>query len=90
MTYFDKLNWQNMQQEPADELMSIKGHKLYPAFILVVPPFEGDLAVLGVNYPVVRDSHSVGILAEILQDLFRTGKRWFTVNDPVYFVKGIN
>ena len=60
-----------MRQEAAHELLRIQVHDLVARVVAVVLPLEGDRAVGEVEQAVVGDRHSMGVAAEVLQDLLR-------------------
>jgi hypothetical protein len=48
-----------------------------------IPPAKCNLAIGERKEPGVRDGNTMGIGAEIAQDMFRSFKRPFRIDDPV-------
>lgn len=57
---------EHMEEEPPDKLLGLDGHGLLFVAIGVVPPAEGDLAILEGKDAVVADGDPVGVPAEVL------------------------
>src|SRR5260370_8632794 len=75
---------QDVQTEPAQELLHREGHRAELAAVGIVFIAEGDRAVLEIQslQPAVGDSDPVGVAAQIRQHGLRTGKGSFGVDDP--------
>lgn len=58
---------QYMKKEPSDELISLESHGLLFITIGIVPPAEGDIAVLDLEDTIIADSNPVGISAQANQ-----------------------
>ena len=73
---------QHVLQKTADELLGADGHGflLRNAGTLVS---EGNLAVVGRDYPTVGDGYTVNVAGQIVEDCTGTLNSRFTVNDPV-------
>src|SRR5271167_279115 len=65
---------QHMDQEAADELPGLEGHGLLTVVIPVILPAEADLAVVHGDQAVVGDGNTVGIAADVIENLSRPGK----------------
>jgi len=78
---FDVSGWQDMLQEPADELMGREGGRP------VASRAERDSVVRDLEEAVVGYAYTISISAEVSQHLLWTGKRLPAVGDPVLFVK---
>ncbi len=57
---------EHVEEEPPDKLVGLDGHGLLFVAIGVVPPAEGDLAVMKREDAVVADGDPVGVPAEVL------------------------
>ncbi len=68
MTDSDKTWRQDMKKEPADKLVGLEGHRLLAVRVGIIPPEEGDLAVLDGEEAVISDGDPMGISAEVLKD----------------------
>jgi len=55
-----------MKQEPADKLIRLQGHCLLTVVVCIIPPTEGNIAVLDGEDAVIADGDSMGISAEVL------------------------
>ncbi len=72
-----------MQQEAADELLCVQSHQLRLIAMGVVPPAEGNSAILQGEEPVVRDSHTVGVSSEIIHHFFDVSKGRLRIDYPI-------
>ena len=72
-----------MQQEAAQELLRWQRHQPLLVVIRGIPPAKCDLAIRQGNQPMVRDGDTVGVGAEILQDMLRSTEGSFAVDDPI-------
>lgn len=80
----DETFGQQMQQEATQELIERKCHQLLVIIMSGVTPTKGALAVFERNQSMVRDSHAVGITAEVVEHILRTTERWFGIDDPIF------
>ena len=78
---------QYMKKEPSDELIGLESHGLLFITIGIVPPAEGDIAVLHLEDTVIADSDPVGISAKVLKDTFSAVERWFAIDNPFLMVE---
>jgi hypothetical protein len=78
---------QDMKKEPSDELISLESHGLLFITIGIVPPTEGDVAVLDVEDTVIADSDPVGISAQVLKDTLGAIKRRLAIDNPFFMVE---
>ena len=76
---------QHMDQEAAEELLAIEGHRLLAIAITVVLPAEADLAVVHGDQPVVGYGDAVRVAADIVEDLPWSGERPLCVDHPLGF-----
>ena len=60
---------QGVQQEAADEFLGVEGQRPLPSAVAVVAPAEGDLAAVNRDDAVVGDGDTVGVAAEVVEDL---------------------
>src|SRR4051794_28746752 len=74
---------ENMDQEPADELVGGQGHRAVVAVLPVVLPAEADLAVVDGDQPAVRDSDAMGVAPDIGEDLVWAGEGPLGIHHPV-------
>jgi len=78
---------EHMEKEPSYELISLESHGLLFIAIGVVPPTEGDIAVLDLEDTVIADSNPVGISAQVFKDTFGAIKGRLTINNPFFIVE---
>jgi hypothetical protein len=78
---------EDMKEEPSDELIGLESHGLLCITIGIVPPAEGDIAVLDLEDTVIADSDPVGISAKVLKDTFGAVERRFAVDNPFLMVE---
>lgn len=74
---------QNMQQEPAQELLGGQRHLPLFALVSVVFPPEGDLAIGKIHDPVVGDGDAMRIASQVVENVFRSSEWPLGVNHPV-------
>ena len=74
--------WQDMQQEPADELVGIECHAFLLAAMTMVPPAECNLVVGDADEPGIGDGDAMGIAGEISQHLLWSTEWLLGVNHP--------
>ena len=81
--------WQNVDQEPADELGSGQGHGFVStgAIDAVILDAEGDAVIVHTDQTTVRDRHPVRVTRQISQHGFGSGEGFFGVDDPVDFAQ---
>jgi len=68
VSYPDIGRGQNMKEEPSDELICFEFHGFLQVSVCVIPPEEGNSAVLDGEDAVIADRDPVGIHAEVLKD----------------------
>lgn len=78
----DEALGQNMEQEPAQKLVGLKGEEPLLVFMGGVAPAEGDLIVMKGNKTTIRNRNAMGVGAEISQHLIGSAKRRFAVHHP--------
>jgi hypothetical protein len=78
---------QYMKEEPSDELIGLESHSLLFIPIGIVPPTEGDIAVLGFENTVITDSYPVGISAKVLKDTLGAVERRLAIDDPLFMIE---
>ena len=76
-----------MEEEPSDELIGLESHGLLLLTIGVVPPPEGDIAVLDLEDAVIADSDSVGISAQVFKDTLSPIKGRLAIDNPFLMVE---
>ena len=77
--------WQDMDEEPADELFCLEGHGFVPAGTVdaVVLDAEGDAALIHADQAAVGDRDAVRVARQVGQHRLGPGKRFFGIHDPV-------
>ena len=78
---------EHLEEEAADELLGIEGHRFQPIFVSSIPVAKSDQAVFDGEDSVIGESHSVGVAAEIIKDRLRGAERFFGVDHPVLFTQ---
>jgi uncharacterized membrane protein (DUF441 family) len=76
-----------MKKEPSYELIGLESHGLLFITIGIVPPAEGDIAVLDSKDTIITDSYSVGISAQIFEDTLGAVKRRLAIDNPLLMVE---
>ncbi len=87
MTYPNIVWRQNMKEESSDKLVGLEGHGLLPVMVGIIPPSEGNLAVLDCADAVITDGDSMGISAEVLKGPLGAIEGRFAVDDPLFPVE---
>ena len=78
---------QNVKEEPSDKLVGLKRHDLLTVMVCIIPPEEGNLAVLDGEDAVITDRDPVGISAEVLKDPLGAIEGRFAIDDPLFKVE---
>jgi hypothetical protein len=76
-----------MKEESSDKLVGLEGHGLLTVMVCIIPPLEGNLAVLEGEEAVITDGDSMGISAEVLKDPLGATEGRFAVDDPLFPVE---
>ena len=76
-----------MKKEPSDKLAGLERHGLLTVMVCIIPPSEGDLAVLDGEEAVITDCDPMGISAEALQNPLGAIEGWFAIDDPLLMVE---
>ena len=87
MTDADIARRQNMKKEPSDKLIGLEGHRLLTVLVGIIPPSEGNLAVLDCADAVIADGDPVGISAEVLKGPLGAIEGGFAIDDPLFTVQ---
>ena len=77
-----------VKQEPTNEFVSAKRHRLLTVAIAIILPAKLNLAVIGIEQTVVGDGDAVRVSCDILEDVFRSGEGFLRVDHPVLFSDG--
>ena len=82
-------SWQNVDQEPSDELTCGQGHGglAARAFKAIVFDAEGDTVRIKTDQAAVGNGDPVRVSRQIRQHGFGTGEGFFGVDDPVDFAE---
>jgi hypothetical protein len=78
---------QYMKKEPSDELIGLESHGLLFIAIGIVPPAEGDIAILNSEDTVIADSDPVGISAQVLKYPLGAVKRRLAIDNPFFVIE---
>ena len=76
-----------MKKEPSDEFRNLESHGLLFIPIGIVPPAEGDIALLDFENTVIADRDPVGISAQILKNTLSAIERRLAIDNPLLMVK---
>jgi hypothetical protein len=76
-----------MKEEPSNELIRFEGHDLLAVLVRIIPPWEGDLAVLDVEDTVIADGDPVSISAEVLKDALDAIEGGLAIDDPLLTIE---
>ena len=79
--------WQDVQQEAADELVSLQGHGASAVAMLSVSIRESNARALGslsnCKDAIVREGYAMGVAAQIVEDFFGRREGAFGVDHPL-------
>lgn len=73
---------QDVEQEPADELVGGEGHRAKAIAVSVVLPAEANVPVIDREQTIVGDRDAMRITPDVVQDPLRPGERRLGVNQP--------
>ena len=81
--------WQNVDQEPADELVRFEGHDLVPTRTVdaIILDAEGDAVVVHADQAAVGNRDTVCVSRQIGQHSLGSGEGFLCVDDPVDFTQ---
>ena len=85
MTHTHEAFGDHVEQETADEFVSIEGHGLFSVLIFSVPVTEGDFSAVGRENSIIGERHAVGVAAEVVEDMDGRSERFFGIDDPWFF-----
>ena len=74
---------QQVEQEAAQELFDTKGHASLLVAVRGISPAKCNITFGERNEPGVGDGNTMGIGAEIAQDVFRSTKRPLGIDNPI-------
>lgn len=74
-----------VKQEPTDEFVSAKRHRLLTVAIAIIFPAKLNIAVVDIEEAIVGDGDAVRLSCDVLEDLFRSGEGALRVNHPTFF-----
>jgi hypothetical protein len=77
-----------VKQEPTDEFVSAKRHRLDVVAIAIILPAKLNLAVIDIEQAIVGDGDAMRVSCDILEDFFRPGKGSLGVDHPILFPGG--
>ena len=75
--------WKYVEQKTSQELVHGQGHEALLVAVGGVSPAEGDLVTGEGNETMVGDGHSMGVSAQVVEDILGAPERRFAVDDPV-------
>ena len=64
----------DMQGKSTQELYPIKGNGLFDGSVAIIFRHEGYLTMRDTHYPLIGDSHSVGVLSKVLDHMLGSGQ----------------
>ena len=79
---FHEPRGQDVQGEPAKELDSVEGYRLFNSPVAIILGYEGHLSVSYVQDALVGDRYPVRILSQIFYHMISTGQRRLAVYHP--------
>lgn len=79
-----------MEEEAADELVDFEGAMFECAAVISIAIRESDLLLVDSGDAVVGDGDTMGIAAEVIEELFRRTERPFRVDIPGFVPQGLD
>jgi hypothetical protein len=73
----------HVKQKASQELVHGQGHEALLVVVGGVSPAEGDLVTGEGNETMVGDGHTMGVSAQVVEDVLGAPERRFAVDDPV-------
>jgi hypothetical protein len=73
---------QRVEQEATNELVCIERHYLALIIGAVILPAKADTAILAAEESAVADCDAMGVAAQIVENLLRSGEWAFGIDDP--------
>ena len=74
---------QDVEQEAADEFVSIKEDGLFSISIFSISIAQGDFSVFDLENTVVGERHAVGVAAEVVENSLRRTEGLFRIDVPI-------
>ena len=74
---------QNVKQETAKKLISMKRQEPFLVVVSRVSEAERDLLIVEGDQAVIRDGDTMGVGAEIAEHLVGSAERWLAIDHPV-------
>jgi hypothetical protein len=78
-----KTLWQQVKQKTTQELICGECHRSLSVAVRAVSPEECDVVIRKGDQAMVGNGHSMGIAAEIAENIFRSAEGPFAVDDPL-------
>ena len=73
----------DVQEKPSEEFVGLEAYDFDTIVIRIVPPPEADATVTGIDEPMIRERHAVGVATEIVEHLLGPGEGTRGIHDPV-------
>jgi len=83
MADLDEARWQDVKQEPADELDRVERQALLLVPVGRVSPAEGHVAIVYLQQAAIGDGHPVRIASQILEHMLGTTEGCLGIDHPV-------
>ncbi len=80
---------ENVEEESPNELLGRESHDFLLIVVAVVSPVELDLPVFNLQDPMIGNRDPVGVAADVVHHLLRTGEGRLGVDDPFHIAYGI-
>lgn len=81
--YTNEAARKQVEEKTAQELICRERHRPLSVAVRAVSPAECDVPIRKGNQAMVRNGHSMGIAAEIAENMFRAAEGPFAVDDPL-------
>jgi len=78
---------EHMQEEAANKFVGVERHGLRPIALTTVPVGKADPPIPDIQDAVVRDGHTMGIAADIVQDMRWACEGCLGVDHPLFGIQ---
>ena len=81
---------QNVEQEAADKLLGVEGHRLFSVAVFSISIAQSNLAMIDIEDTIIGERHAVGVAAEIVENSLGRTERLFGIDDPTLVMRDFN
>jgi len=75
---------EHVKQEAADKFLGFKDHRLFPIAIFAISVAQQDFSVIDLQDAVIRESDTVRVAAEVVENGAGRAEGFFRIDDPAF------